>query len=150
MHFLWHVRWDQGVAWHADSNGNSGSRNEAQPQERLTSRKGWNTTACAPALSSSQCQRIHMALKNVLLLRTPAISVPVLQTVVVRRRATPLERFQFQGIVSVGNKQRVRIAVIGPTTASFMRDILKLHVDVVAPRPTSKDLASVIAAFDRT
>ena len=68
---------------------------------------------------------------------------------------TLLDQFQFQGIDSstpgfVGNKQRVRIAVIGPTTASFMRDTLKLHVDVVAPRPTSKDLASAIAAFDGT
>ena len=67
---------------------------------------------------------------------------------------TLLDQFQFQGIDSstglVGNKQRVRIAVIGPTTASFMRDTLKLHVDVVAPRPTSKDLASAVAAFDGT
>ena len=38
----------------------------------------------------------------------------------------------------------------GPTTASFMQDVLKLHVDVVAPRPTSRDLASAISAFDRT
>ena len=67
---------------------------------------------------------------------------------------TLLERFQFQRIDSsaglVGNKQRVRIAVIGPTTALFTRDALKLHVDVVAPRPTSKDLASAISAFDGT
>ncbi|KIM68402.1 hypothetical protein SCLCIDRAFT_105448, partial [Scleroderma citrinum Foug A] len=65
-----------------------------------------------------------------------------------------LEQLQFQCINSsaelVGNKQRVRIAVIGPTTASFMQDALKLRVDVVAPRPTSKDLASAISAFDGT
>lgn len=63
------------------------------------------------------------------------------------------QEFQFQSIDaladSVGIERRVKIAVIGPTTASFMRDVLKMHVDVVAPRPTSNDLASAVAKFDR-
>ncbi|KAF9235000.1 tetrapyrrole biosynthesis, uroporphyrinogen III synthase [Melanogaster broomeanus] len=33
-------------------------------------------------------------------------------------------------------KPSLKIAVIGPTTASFLRDTLKLQVDVVAPKPT--------------
>ncbi|KAL4065617.1 tetrapyrrole biosynthesis, uroporphyrinogen III synthase [Scleroderma yunnanense] len=65
---------------------------------------------------------------------------------------TLLKEFQFQSIDSSAEsrdvEQRVKIAVIGPTTASFVQDILKLHVDVVAPKPTSNDLASAIVRFD--
>jgi uroporphyrinogen-III synthase len=40
------------------------------------------------------------------------------------------------------------VAVIGPTTASFLRDTLAVRVDVVAPRPTPDALCHAVAAFD--
>jgi len=40
------------------------------------------------------------------------------------------------------------VAVIGPTTASFLRDTLEVRVDVVAPKPTPDALCDAIAAFD--
>ncbi|KIK93597.1 hypothetical protein PAXRUDRAFT_144734 [Paxillus rubicundulus Ve08.2h10] len=45
-------------------------------------------------------------------------------------------------------KSTLKIAVIGPTTASFLRDTLKLQVDVVASKPTPEMLSSAVAAFD--
>lgn len=42
----------------------------------------------------------------------------------------------------------LKMAVIGPTTASFLRDTLKVRVDVVAPKPTPDVLCSAVAAFD--
>ena len=40
------------------------------------------------------------------------------------------------------------VAVIGPTTASFLRDTLGVRVDVVAPKPTPDALCSAVVAFD--
>ncbi|KAF9221800.1 tetrapyrrole biosynthesis uroporphyrinogen III synthase [Gyrodon lividus] len=45
-------------------------------------------------------------------------------------------------------KPTLKIAVIGPTTASFLQDTLKLQVDVVAPKPTPERLAGAVVAFD--
>ncbi|KAH0834148.1 beta-glucan synthesis-associated protein-domain-containing protein [Lanmaoa asiatica] len=42
----------------------------------------------------------------------------------------------------------LKVAVIGPTTASFLRDTLKMRVDVVAPKPTADELCSAVVAFD--
>ncbi|KAF8555183.1 tetrapyrrole biosynthesis, uroporphyrinogen III synthase [Imleria badia] len=40
------------------------------------------------------------------------------------------------------------VAVIGPTTASFLRDTLKMRVDVVASKPTPDALSRAVVAFD--
>ncbi|KAI6026985.1 tetrapyrrole biosynthesis, uroporphyrinogen III synthase [Pisolithus marmoratus] len=66
------------------------------------------------------------------------------------------DRFFFRRLVGTGDadehrhgrKRTAKVAVIGPTTASFLRDELGLRVDVVAPKPTPAELASAIAAFD--
>ncbi|KAF8647567.1 hypothetical protein AX16_006624 [Volvariella volvacea WC 439] len=42
-----------------------------------------------------------------------------------------------------------RIASIGPTTSSFLRDALKLHVEVTARKPSPDDLLAAIAERDR-
>ncbi|KAI6119106.1 tetrapyrrole biosynthesis, uroporphyrinogen III synthase [Pisolithus croceorrhizus] len=47
-----------------------------------------------------------------------------------------------------GRKEIAKVAAIGPTTASCLRDELGLRVDVVAPKPTPAELASAIVAFD--
>lgn len=41
-----------------------------------------------------------------------------------------------------------KVAAIGPTTASFLRERLKMRVDVVSPRPTPDALCSAIVASD--
>ncbi|KAG8215429.1 tetrapyrrole biosynthesis, uroporphyrinogen III synthase [Butyriboletus roseoflavus] len=41
-----------------------------------------------------------------------------------------------------------KVAVIGPTTASFLRDTLNVRVDVVPPKPTPDALCSAVVAFD--
>ncbi|EMD32831.1 hypothetical protein CERSUDRAFT_143432 [Gelatoporia subvermispora B] len=43
---------------------------------------------------------------------------------------------------------RPRIAAIGPTTSTFLRDTLRLHVDVVPPRPSADALVSAIRNID--
>ncbi|KAJ7727316.1 tetrapyrrole biosynthesis, uroporphyrinogen III synthase [Mycena maculata] len=43
----------------------------------------------------------------------------------------------------------VRIASIGPTTSTFLRDKLNLWVDAVALKPTPEDLIEVISAHDK-
>lgn len=45
-------------------------------------------------------------------------------------------------------KPTLKIAVIGPTTASFLRGTLKLQVNVVASKPTPESLSSAVVAFD--
>ncbi|KAI5991248.1 hypothetical protein EDD15DRAFT_2369182 [Pisolithus albus] len=47
-----------------------------------------------------------------------------------------------------GRKEMVKVAAIGPTTASALRDELGLRVDVVAPKPTPAELAGAIVRFD--
>lgn len=47
-----------------------------------------------------------------------------------------------------GSKEIAKVAAIGPTTASFLREEMGLRVDVVAPKPTPAELANTIAAFD--
>ncbi|KAI6009784.1 tetrapyrrole biosynthesis, uroporphyrinogen III synthase [Pisolithus microcarpus] len=47
-----------------------------------------------------------------------------------------------------GRKEIAKVAAIGPTTASSLRDELGLRVDVVAPKPTTAELASAIVGFD--
>lgn len=42
----------------------------------------------------------------------------------------------------------LRVAAIGPTTASFLWDTLKVRVDVVPPKPTPDALCSAVVAFD--
>lgn len=42
----------------------------------------------------------------------------------------------------------LKVAVIGPTTASFLRDTLKVRVDVVAPKPTPDALCGAVVGFD--
>lgn len=42
----------------------------------------------------------------------------------------------------------LRVAAIGPTTASFLRDTLKMRVDVVASKPTPDALCRAVVAFD--
>ncbi|KAH7882712.1 tetrapyrrole biosynthesis, uroporphyrinogen III synthase [Phlebopus sp. FC_14] len=45
-------------------------------------------------------------------------------------------------------KPFIRVAVIGPTTASFLQETLGLLVDVVPAKPTPDDLVIAIIAFD--
>ncbi|KAI6164037.1 tetrapyrrole biosynthesis, uroporphyrinogen III synthase, partial [Pisolithus thermaeus] len=47
-----------------------------------------------------------------------------------------------------GRKEIAKVAAIGPTTASFLRDEMGLRVDVIAPKPTPAELASAIVGFD--
>ncbi|KAF8837893.1 tetrapyrrole biosynthesis, uroporphyrinogen III synthase [Paxillus ammoniavirescens] len=54
--------------------------------------------------------------------------------------------FEFGGQST--EKPTLKIAVIGPTTASFLRDTLKLQVDVVSSKPTPESLSSAVVAFD--
>jgi uroporphyrinogen-III synthase len=42
----------------------------------------------------------------------------------------------------------VRLAAIGPTTSAFLKDRLKMRVDVVAPKPTPVELAGAINAAE--
>ncbi|KAF8064273.1 tetrapyrrole biosynthesis, uroporphyrinogen III synthase [Lyophyllum atratum] len=42
-----------------------------------------------------------------------------------------------------------RVAAIGPVTASYLRDELKIHVDTVPPQPKPQDLVAAIIAYDR-
>ena len=44
----------------------------------------------------------------------------------------------------------MKIASIGPTTATFLREGLELQVDAVASKPTPEELISAIVAFDRS
>ncbi|KIJ64321.1 hypothetical protein HYDPIDRAFT_90635 [Hydnomerulius pinastri MD-312] len=45
-------------------------------------------------------------------------------------------------------KPPIKIAAIGPTTATFLQDTLKLPVNVVASKPTPDELVSAIFAVD--
>jgi uroporphyrinogen-III synthase len=42
----------------------------------------------------------------------------------------------------------IKIAAIGPVTASFLRDELKINVDVVSAKPVPQDLVAAIIAHD--
>ena len=42
-----------------------------------------------------------------------------------------------------------KIAAIGPVTASFLRDELDMHVDVISPSPTAQDLVAAVVLHDK-
>ncbi|KZT00365.1 tetrapyrrole biosynthesis uroporphyrinogen III synthase [Laetiporus sulphureus 93-53] len=50
--------------------------------------------------------------------------------------------------VASGGKPAPRIAAIGPTTGSFLRDNLAMRVDIVSPAPNPESSAQAIAGFD--
>lgn len=43
-----------------------------------------------------------------------------------------------------------KIAAIGPVTASFLRNELNMHVDVISPKPTAQDLVAAIGLYDKS
>ncbi|KAI6002389.1 tetrapyrrole biosynthesis, uroporphyrinogen III synthase [Pisolithus orientalis] len=58
------------------------------------------------------------------------------------------DRFFFRRLNDTDGTEIAKVAAIGPTTASFLREEMGLRVDVVAPKPTPAELANTIAAFD--
>ena len=62
---------------------------------------------------------------------------------------TPILRRHFDFSMSEENGRKMKIASIGPTTATFLREGLELQVDAVASKPTPEELVSSIVAFDR-
>ncbi|KAI6137664.1 tetrapyrrole biosynthesis, uroporphyrinogen III synthase [Pisolithus tinctorius] len=58
------------------------------------------------------------------------------------------DRFFFRRLDDTGGTEIAKVAAIGPTTASFLREEMGLRVDVVAPKPNPAELANTIAAFD--
>ena len=52
--------------------------------------------------------------------------------------------------MSEKNGKKMKIASIGPTTATFLREVLELQVDAVASKPTPEELVLSIVAFDRS
>ena len=53
------------------------------------------------------------------------------------------------GVDKDGQAERaLKIAAIGPTTASYLSDELRMRVDVISPKPTPDALCSAIVAFD--
>ncbi|KDQ52451.1 hypothetical protein JAAARDRAFT_61977 [Jaapia argillacea MUCL 33604] len=69
---------------------------------------------------------------------------------------TPILRKRFQlspstessTSTSISTLAIPRIAAIGPTTSTYLRDALHIPVHVVSPRPKAEDLAQAIDAFD--
>ncbi|EEB96503.1 hypothetical protein MPER_04353, partial [Moniliophthora perniciosa FA553] len=49
---------------------------------------------------------------------------------------------------SNGSKPVARVAAIGPTTDTYLRETLHLRVDAMAAKPTPEDLVSAIVSFD--
>ncbi|KAI3612634.1 uroporphyrinogen-iii synthase [Moniliophthora roreri] len=47
-----------------------------------------------------------------------------------------------------GSKPAARVAAIGPTTDTYLRETLHLRVDAMAAKPTPEDLVSAIVSFD--
>lgn len=48
----------------------------------------------------------------------------------------------------VFDERTLKVAAIGPTTASFLRDTMQVGVDVVPSKPMPDVLCSAIVAFD--
>ncbi|EDR09617.1 uncharacterized protein LACBIDRAFT_318859 [Laccaria bicolor S238N-H82] len=63
---------------------------------------------------------------------------------------TPILRRHFDFSLSEKTGRKMKIASIGPTTATFLREVLELQVDAVASKPTPEELVSSIVAFDRS
>jgi uroporphyrinogen-III synthase len=53
-----------------------------------------------------------------------------------------------EGPAMSGGRRSVDVATIGPTTTTFLRNSLGLHVAVESPKPTAEVLAGAIAAYD--
>jgi uroporphyrinogen-III synthase len=51
-------------------------------------------------------------------------------------------------IPTLSDLRRTKVAAIGPTTDSFLRDDLHLHVHAVAPKPVPDEIVSVIKSND--
>jgi uroporphyrinogen-III synthase len=49
---------------------------------------------------------------------------------------------------TLSDLRRTKVAAIGPTTDSFLRDELHLHIHAVAPKPTPDEIVSVIKSND--
>ncbi|KAI0338559.1 tetrapyrrole biosynthesis uroporphyrinogen III synthase [Trametopsis cervina] len=61
---------------------------------------------------------------------------------------TPILREHFAIPNASDELSSTRIAAIGPTTATFLRDELLIRVDVVSPKPNAESLVSSIQTFD--
>lgn len=61
---------------------------------------------------------------------------------------TPILKEHFQ-IPNIDDKSSsTKVAAIGPTTSTFLRDELCIRVDVLSPKPNPESLASAIKEFD--
>jgi uroporphyrinogen-III synthase len=65
--------------------------------------------------------------------------------------ALPSLRAWFDIDSSFASKQlrSARLAAIGPTTATSMRDEMQVRVDVVSAKPTPSDMVDAVLAYDR-
>lgn len=55
--------------------------------------------------------------------------------------------FDLPSLDSVSSASAVHVAAIGPTTASFLEETLRIRVDVTPSKPSAESLLTAIAAF---